>query len=164
MRNDIILSNASFSSSLILPKYAYDFSLSTSNQVVLQEPHIDGPQSHWIPPEKSYIKINIDAEFNPNQGVVGAIAQDHMSIFLGCETITFDETSPLMAESFAYGLGVSMARRLSLSRVIIEGDAKNVTTTVLGDSIPWSIRLVILDICSKAISFENIKFQIIQKM
>ncbi|RZC71148.1 hypothetical protein C5167_034351 [Papaver somniferum] len=83
----------------------------------------------------------MDADFVPNKGTAGAIAQDHMGYFLGCETITFDATPPLLAESIACRLGVKLVKSLSLTKVVFEGDAKNVTTAILGQSrdIPWSI-------------------------
>lgn len=111
------------------------------------------------------MKINVDAAFVPNKGAAGAVAQDHRGNFLGCETTTFDATSSLLAESIAFNLGVSLAKNLALPRVIIEGDAKGVSTAILGDTqnIPWSIRSVVLKIRNESSSFTDIKFQHVPK-
>ncbi|XP_026458701.1 uncharacterized protein LOC113359250 [Papaver somniferum] len=89
-------------------------------------------QGHqWVPPEESYVKINVDATFIPNKGAGGAVTQDHRA----------------------------------LPKVVIEGDAKVVSTVIFGETqdIPWSIRLVILKICNESSSFADIKFQHVPK-
>ncbi|XP_026396122.1 uncharacterized protein LOC113290752 [Papaver somniferum] len=157
----MVFSGHVFSSEVIPRKDALDFNLCTRQHQSPSPKMAQGTDIlQWTPPYASFIKINVDAAFVPNKGATGAIAQDHDGQFLGCETSTFDATSSLMAESFACKLGISLAKSLSLQHVIIEGDAKNVTSTILGDSrdIPWSIRSVILDIRNEANSLDNIRF------
>ncbi|XP_026411046.1 uncharacterized protein LOC113306310 [Papaver somniferum] len=111
------------------------------------------------------IEINVDAAFISNNGAAGAIARDHNGMFLGCVTGTFDSTSSLLAESLACKLGVELGIRFGLTKVIIEGDALNVTAAVLGNvsDIPWSIRSVILEVRELSNSFTDINFVSVPK-
>ncbi|XP_026436928.1 uncharacterized protein LOC113334921 [Papaver somniferum] len=118
-------------------------------------------RSHqWSPPHIPCVKINVDAAFIPNNGAAGAIARDHNGVFLGCGTCNFDSTSSLLVESLACKLGLELGKRLGLEEFIIEGDATNVTSAVLGEvsQIPWSIRSTILEVRNMASSFINVSF------
>ncbi|XP_026416817.1 uncharacterized protein LOC113312272 [Papaver somniferum] len=121
---------------------------------------INPQQQQWIPPDDNYVKINTDAALIRNKGTTGAVAQDHRGVFLGRETITFDATSSIMDEAIVCRLGITLAKILSVDNVIFEGDAKNVTTAILGDSrdIPWNICSVIPEIKHEASSFDDAKF------
>ncbi|XP_026429324.1 uncharacterized protein LOC113325341 [Papaver somniferum] len=157
---------ATFCETMIIRKARQNFNLCISEG---ETSRVNTGLSHrtgiWEPPENNYIKINIDAAFIPNNGAAGAVARDHNGMFLGCGTITFDATSSLLAESIACKLGMKLGQRFSFYRIIIEGDATNVTDTVLGDSrnIPWCINSVIHQIRDAGNSFVDVKFVYVPK-
>ncbi|XP_026435517.1 uncharacterized protein LOC113333220 [Papaver somniferum] len=166
MRNDIVFSQVTFSEDLILKNGTQDFNMcfygiSQDSNVTSQ----DFRSPHWSPPSNPYVKINVDATFIPNNGAAGAIARDHNGMFLGCDTYTFDSTSSLLAESLACKLGMELGLRFGFKEIIIEGDAANVTSVVLGEvsQIPWSIRSTILEIRSLISSFFNVIFVSVPK-
>ncbi|XP_026442453.1 uncharacterized protein LOC113341996 [Papaver somniferum] len=134
-RNDLVFSGISLSLGKVLKMADMDFMncIAVKNDDFnTQVPEIC---SHtWVPPPPLCTKINVDATFIPNKGVAGAIAHDSSSCYQGCGTSLFDATSPMIAETKAVLLGVELAKKLHLTRVIIEGDASNVTATILGDN------------------------------
>lgn len=161
MRNDMVFQGVNFSVILILKKVSHDVGLCMVNYLdEIDREGINPQQQQWIPPDDNYVKINTDAALIRNKGTTGAVAQDHRGVFLGRETITFDATSSIMDEAIVCRLGITLAKILSVDNVIFEGDAKNVTTAILGDSrdIPWNICSVIPEIKHEASSFDDAKF------
>ncbi|XP_026432279.1 uncharacterized protein LOC113329640 [Papaver somniferum] len=134
-RKDITFSQGTFSVQLILKKASHDFDLCMENL----------PKS--------------------NGNSTGAVARDVNGRFLGCAFITFMETSPLLAKSVACRLGMELGKDLNYDKVIIEGDALNITTAVNGDvqEIPWSIRSEIFKIKDLASLFTVVNFQHVRK-
>ncbi|XP_026452405.1 uncharacterized protein LOC113352860 [Papaver somniferum] len=135
-RNDIDFSQGTFSVSQILKKADCDFVLCLENFSGNYDIQ-DSIVQTWSPPDYPFIKINVDATFIPNKGAAGAVAQDENGRFLGCASTTFDCTSSLLEETIACRLGVEFGLNNNFSRIIIEGDATNVTAAVQGDM--WDI-------------------------
>ncbi|XP_026378146.1 uncharacterized protein LOC113272538 [Papaver somniferum] len=167
LRNVMVFSNEVFSVNNVFHKAYQDFKLCLDNSAIdeHQISELTSSNNLWIPPEPHYVKINVDAAFIPNNGAAGDVAQYHNGNFLECATITFDATSPLLAEKIACKLGVEAGIKFGFNKVVIEGDASNVTDAVLGASrdIPWSIRSVILKVKDAIPYFVYIKFQCVPK-
>ncbi|XP_026378500.1 uncharacterized protein LOC113272930 [Papaver somniferum] len=125
-RNNILFSQGKFSISHTLKNINKDFELCMENFKENNVIHDNAVQT-WSPPNQHFIKIDVDDAFIPNNGVEGAIAQDCNGRFLGCASRTFDCTSSLLAETIACGLGMELGLRHNFPKVIIEGDAANVT-------------------------------------
>ncbi|XP_026416632.1 uncharacterized protein LOC113312080 [Papaver somniferum] len=167
LRNGMVFSNEVFSVNNVLHKAYQDFKLCLDNSATddHQINELSSSNIFWSPPEPHYVKISVDAAFIPNNGAAGAVAQDHNGNFLGCATITFDATSSLLAEAIACKLGIEAGIKFGFNKVVIEGDASNVTNAILGASrdISWSIRSVILKVKDAIPSFVDIKFQRVPK-
>ncbi|XP_026398426.1 uncharacterized protein LOC113294235 [Papaver somniferum] len=159
-RNDIVFSEGRFLVDIILRNANRDFKLCLDNITETGRNHITRFQQ-WNPLDFPYIKVHIDAAFIPNNAAAGAVAMDHSSTFMGCAWITFDATSPMLAETIACKLGMEFSLEKGFKKIIIEGDASNVTMAVQGDirQIPWSIRSEVLKIKDLISSFDNVKFQ-----
>ncbi|XP_026396063.1 uncharacterized protein LOC113290696 [Papaver somniferum] len=162
-RNDIIFSRGNFATTKIIKKATQDFELCMENYLGTRISQSSSQQ--WSPPAPQYVKINVDADFIPNNGAAGAVARDQNGNFLGCTSTTFMVTSSLLAEAMACNLGIQLGLRFNFSKIEIEGDAANVTEAVLGEvrNIPWSIRSKILKIKDVVHSFEDVKFQHVPK-
>lgn len=116
--------------------------------------------AHWEPPPPTFVKINVDATYNNAKGAVAAVAVDSFGYHLGCGSFCFDTFSAAVADAKAYGFGVHLAKRLQLSRIIVEGDASEVPKAVTGNTneIPWSIRSMVLSIRDRIKEFSEIIF------
>ncbi|XP_026383523.1 uncharacterized protein LOC113279021 [Papaver somniferum] len=63
MRNNLVFSNASFSTGTILKLAFADINVCTQPISSASQPQ----SSQWIPPEPDFIKVNVDAAFIPNK-------------------------------------------------------------------------------------------------
>lgn len=79
-------------------------------------------------------------------GVIAAVAQDSEGRFLGCTTYFFSDTSALKAEVRAYNFGINLARQLYLEKIIMEGDAENVSTAINEpiNQVPANVKMKIM--------------------
>ncbi|XP_026399680.1 uncharacterized protein LOC113295564 [Papaver somniferum] len=111
-------------------------------------------------PPISFVKINVDVDFNNGKGAVAAVAIDSNGSHMGSGAICFDTFSAAVAEAKAYGFGMQLAKRLQLSRVIVEGDADEIPKAITGNTntIPWSLRSTVLSIFDRVKEFSDISF------
>lgn len=116
---------------------------------------------NWELPPAFYVKINVDAAFRQNKGVVTSVAQDSEGNFLCCITYCFTDTSTLKAEVRAYNLGVYLATSLNLEKVIVEGDAESVSTAINGtiNQVPANIKMKIIRAKESYREFQNLVFK-----
>ncbi|XP_026459079.1 uncharacterized protein LOC113359702 [Papaver somniferum] len=160
MINDIVFSNVNFSKHLVLKGIVQDFNLCLVEESSSENSSKIYRSPDWSTLPSPFIKINVDGAFIPNNADAGEIARDYNGKFMGCGSSTFDAASPLLAEVVACKLGLQLAIMFGFNDAIIEGDASNVTSVVLGEisDIPWSIRSVILEIRDMTGSFAVVKF------
>ncbi|XP_026447463.1 uncharacterized protein LOC113347985 [Papaver somniferum] len=167
LRNDIIFSNSNISEDLVLKRSSQDFDLCMADGVSDNNVNFSTTcNPSWYPAHYPYVKINVDAAFVPNNAAAGAIAHDHNGRFVGCETKTFEATSSLLAEAVGCRLGMELGKKFGFKKIIIEGDATNITSAILGEvaNIPWSIRYVILEIRDSVALFDDVKFLSVPKV
>lgn len=114
----------------------------------------------WESPPTSVIKVNMDAAFNNGNAAATVVAIDSFGHHLGSASICFNRISSTVAEARAYGLGLQLAGRLQVPRIIVEGDATEIPKAITGntDEIPWSIRSIILSIRDRVKNFSEFKF------
>ncbi|XP_026378033.1 uncharacterized protein LOC113272410 [Papaver somniferum] len=119
----------------------------------------------WELPPPSFVKINVNATYNNGKGAVAAVAVDSFGNHMGSGAICLDAFSSTVAEAKAYGFGIQLAKKLQLSRIIVEVDAFEISKAVTGNmnEIPWSLRSTVLSIRDCIKDFSEIRFVVIPK-
>ncbi|XP_026399210.1 uncharacterized protein LOC113295067 [Papaver somniferum] len=97
-------------------------------------------------PSSPFVKINVDATLDGGRCAAGVVARDSFGIYLGSGTICFDASSQAVTEAKAYKLGLQLAQRLQLSKIIVRGDATAIPMAITGNiqGIPWCMLSIIL--------------------
>ncbi|KAI3949405.1 hypothetical protein MKW92_016224 [Papaver armeniacum] len=168
MRNDRVFKNIQTSVPQCIQKALQDFNvfdlhhaLNFCSSVPITQQNV----TNWEPPPMFYIKINVDSSYNNGRGAAAVIARDSSGIYLGSGAFCFDAFSSTVAESKAYGLGIQLARRLQVAKIIVEGDAEEIPKDIIGNSndIPWSIRSTILSIQDRVKDFSEVSFKVVPR-
>ncbi|XP_026459852.1 uncharacterized protein LOC113360568 [Papaver somniferum] len=88
----------------------------------------------WELPPSSFVKINVDDAFNNGKGDVAAVAVDSNGNHMGSGALCFNTFSSTVAEAKTYGFGIQLAKRLQLSRIIVEDDADEILKAIAGNT------------------------------
>ncbi|XP_026378797.1 uncharacterized protein LOC113273263 [Papaver somniferum] len=163
VRNDLVFNNNHVSVVSCIHKALEDFKVFDLHHAlnycsqILVNPNIIAV---WELPPPLFMKINVDAAYNNGKGVVAAVAVDSFGNHLGCGALCFNTFSATVAEAKAYVFGIQLAKRLQLSRLIVEGDASEIPKAVTGNTneIPWSLRSTVLSILDRIKDFSEIRF------
>lgn len=72
---------------------------------------------------------------------------------------------PTVAEAKAYGLGIQLAGRLQVPRIIVDGDASDIPKAIKGktNEIPWGIRSTILSIREHVKNFSEVSYTLVSR-
>ncbi|XP_026456362.1 uncharacterized protein LOC113357233 [Papaver somniferum] len=163
MRNDLVCNNSQPSTSQCIQKALQDFKLFDLQNALNLCSNIAIDENNailWEAPPNCVIKINVDAAFNNGDAAADAIARDSFGNHLGSGSICFNTVSSTVAEEKAYGLGMQLAKRLQVSKIVVEWDASDIPKAIKGSTneIPWSIRSTILSIRDHIKDFSEISF------
>ncbi|XP_026383991.1 uncharacterized protein LOC113279510 [Papaver somniferum] len=168
IRNDVIFNNVTPSVSQCISKALQDFkvfdirnSLNFCTEVPINQVNV----ASWQFPPPLYIKINVDVAYNNGKGAVAAVARDSYGNHLGSGTLCFDSFSSTVAEAKAYGFGLQLARRLQVSKIILEGDAEVIRKAIIWNmnEIPWSMCSTILSIQDHIKDFSEVSFTVVPR-
>ncbi|XP_026433794.1 uncharacterized protein LOC113331284 [Papaver somniferum] len=136
-RNDLIFNNISPSTSQCIQKTLQDFHLFDLHHALNYCSDIDINQNNAVSrelPPSGVVKVNVDASFNNgNVAAAAAAAVDSYGNHLGSGSICFHTISSTVAEAKAYGLGIQLADRLQVPRIIMEGDASDIPKAIKGN-------------------------------
>src|SRR4051812_44630471 len=112
----------------------------------------------WHPPEPGWHKLNTDGASKNNPGLAGAggIIRDSHSNFVKAYSSFLSIQTSLFAEVKAVHEGIILALSLGISKLYIELDSKVVVDILIkGNSCPWDIWYLILDIKKKLPLFDS---------
>lgn len=115
--------------------------------------------ANWVPPPNSWVKLNVDAGcFNDGTTGWGLVIRDHTGAvsLTACKSEEV-ELSPMVAEAIGLRWCLSVAKDLSLNKVVVESDAATGVDCVNGKAIMAAIDPIIQDCCSILNLFEDIK-------
>ncbi|XP_026378256.1 uncharacterized protein LOC113272664 [Papaver somniferum] len=161
-RNDLIFNNTLALVPLCIHKSLQDFKVFDLHHALNYCASVCINQKNavlWGLPQPFYIKINVDAAYNNGKGVV-VVARDSSGNQLGSGAICFDSFSSTVADAKAYAFGIQLARRLHITKIIVEGDAADIPKAIIGNmnKIQWSIRSTVLSIQDRVKEFNEVSF------
>ncbi|XVF30459.1 hypothetical protein REPUB_Repub16aG0059600 [Reevesia pubescens] len=80
----------------------------------------------WCPPEKGYLKIDVNASYDANSKIagLGMVIRDHVGRIC-CSAFTKKHlvNDPFLVEMLAILMGIEMAVELNFSYVVIKSDS-----------------------------------------
>ncbi|XP_026378173.1 uncharacterized protein LOC113272574 [Papaver somniferum] len=163
VRNELVFNNNHVNVSTCIHKTLEDFRVFDLHHALNYCSGIPVTQNDiavWELPPPSFVKINVDATYNDGKGAVATIALDDFGNHMGSGAICFDTFSSTVAEAKAYCFGIQLAKRLQLSRIIMEGDAYEIPKAVTRNTneISWSLRSTVLSIRDRIKDFSEIRF------
>ncbi|XP_026377994.1 uncharacterized protein LOC113272363 [Papaver somniferum] len=167
-RNDLIFNNIHVSTSQCIQRALQDFKLFDLHQAYNYCSNIQINHSNAVLrefPPASVIKINVDAAFNNGNASAAAVAIDSFGNHPGSGSYCFNCISSTVAEAKAYGLGIQLAGRLQVTKIIVEGDATEIPKAIQGsvNGIPWNIRSTILNIRDRVKNFSEVSFTAVSR-
>lgn len=109
---------------------------------------LNSGSSLWRPPRSNFIKINTDAQFDPNSGhgFSGIVCRDEYGRLISGVTSQIYASSAFVVEALALREAISLAVTLNLPSVVVESDCQELIKACRGNIRRREIEQIMKDI------------------
>ncbi|KAK2966351.1 hypothetical protein RJ640_002652 [Escallonia rubra] len=137
-----------------------------NHEVLSHRPNEDEAQSHWLPPQKGWIKVNCAGDWDSRGGTVGVVGRDMQGKVKFLIAKRLSCTSAVWAEAAALQEAVLAADDFGLPKVILEIDSKDVITALDSNLLccgRGGIEQMLMNVMSKSSRFRNVYFSYVKR-
>jgi ribonuclease HI len=124
-------------------------------------------KEHWLPPEESWHKVNVDGAFHSDsgRGGGGVIVRDHHGAFVSGACHFFPHTADAeCAELLACRRGVQLAQEMLIPKVILEVDSTGVAAKLLQSECDRSLNALLVEEIKELMNgFEEISVRSVRR-